>query len=550
MALSRTNVRLAQNAAQRKSQSVFLPAPLKGLNTVDAPGMMGAEYALSCVNFLPLENGLVTRGGTQPMSAAMPTDVTTVMGYTGGDGVLFGVSGEKIYQLPNEPNSSTAPVPVYFGLTSPWLQHVNFSNNGGSFLWACNGVDAPAYYDGTTWTAATITGVTGGAQPANVAVYQTRIFFCVPDSLDLYYLATDAIQGSASKLPLGSYFDRGGEILLIGNVTVDSGYGPDDYLVVVTSNGEAVTFKGRNPDNASTWAMVGRFQLARPMGKRSMVKWSGDLVIMTEAGVAGISSMLSQELAGLVNAATEKIQPTWAEYTRLGYGQDGWDICVYHRRGLMLLNIPTQFTGFKQYFFNPQTVAWSEVQGWEQIRCLTEFQGKLLAGMGRFVHWLDNLFNDVIYAPRGFSQWYTMEWYSGQWSIPEAIGIPIKAQVQQAFSFAGGQGVKKQYTLMRPYIMSSVQPFAAMGLNTDNIIQSWAVQQIMNYQNFGGSQWYSSEWYDMEWSMAQAMPSMRTRWVQAQALGYSASIILQLEADSASCTYTGSDLQFVVGNTL
>ena len=96
MPLARRNMHIAPNAAQRKSQSVFLPAPLKGLNTVDAPGMMSAEYALSCVNFLPLENGLVTRGGTQPMSASMPTDVTTVMGYTGGNGVLFGVSGEKI----------------------------------------------------------------------------------------------------------------------------------------------------------------------------------------------------------------------------------------------------------------------------------------------------------------------------------------------------------------------------------------------------------------------------------------------------------------------
>jgi hypothetical protein len=148
------------------------------------------------------------------------------------------------------------------------------------------------------------------------------------------------VQGVAHPIPLGAYLERGGEVIMVGNVTVDGGYGPDDYFIAVTSEGEAVSFKGRDPSSADTWAMVGRFQFAKPMSKRSMVKYGGDLIILTEQGVAGVASMLSNELAGLSKAATEKIQPTWAALTRKYADYFGWQACIYHRMGLLLNQRP------------------------------------------------------------------------------------------------------------------------------------------------------------------------------------------------------------------
>lgn len=525
---------LASDAAQRRSQSVFLPAPLLGLNTVDAPGIMTPEYALQLTNFLPLQNGLETRGGSLPWAVGLPGDVESVLPWTGGTGHLFAASGGAIYRLPETPDMQVEPIIQLDGFTSNWFQHVNFTNNGGTWLWACNGEDAPAMYNGTEWQLAAITGISGDKQPVHVAVYQNRLFFCVPGSLDMYYLETDAIQGAASKLPLGAYFDRGGEILLLGNVTVDGGYGPDDYLIAVTSEGEIASFKGRNPDSASSWAMVGRFQIARPMGRRSAVKWAGDLVIMTEHGVAGISGMLSNELAGLVQAATEKIQPTWAQLARNGYGRNGWDICVYHRRGLMFLNIPTPYTGSTQYVFNPTTVAWADVAGWEEALCFVEYQGQLLAGMKGRVQLLDVFTNDV--KPDG---------------IDSFVGYPVVSRLNQAFVQPAGGGVKKQYTLMRPYVSASVQPQVNMGLNTDNIIKTFSFPRILSpVDEQEGMKWNEYEWNTSVWATFDNSWNLRTRWATSNGVGYSVSVGLEVTANITSATYTGCDLQYIVSNAL
>ena len=524
---------VSQDAAQRKSQSVFLPAPIRGWDTVDPPGIMPADYAMNVTNFWPLQNGLETRGGSVPWCIGLPGDVETVMAHVAGEDKLFAVSGGSIYLLPEAPSTSAVPSEVKSGLGSSVLRAVNFSNNGGTWLWACNGTDAPVMYDGETWQDAAITGVEDDKRPANVCVYQNRMFFSVPGSLTLYYLGLDAIQGAASKLPLGAYFDRGGEITLMGNVTVDGGYGPDDYLIVVTSEGEIVSFKGRNPDSASAWAMVGKFRIARPLGLRASVKWGGDLIIMTEQGVSGISSMLSQELAGLVGAATEKIQPTWAQVAIEGYGKSGWDICVYHRRGLIFVNIPTEYTGSRQFVLNPTTTAWTDMRGWESARCFFEYQGKILAGMNGRVQLLDVFTNDVNPTETG-----------------ELEGVPVIARVDQAFVQPGGGGVKKRYTIMRPYIISDSQPSASMGISVDNVPSPYQISRIMISTDEIISEWYVSEWDAFDWMVGSGQQVLRTRWVNCNGTGYSVSVAVEIEARNRPATYTGADIQYMVSNTL
>jgi hypothetical protein len=45
-----------------------------------------------------------------------------------------------------------------------------------------------------------------------------------------------------------------------------------DYLVLITSEGEVAIFNGYDPSNAATWALVGVFNMGKPMSKRCTSK--------------------------------------------------------------------------------------------------------------------------------------------------------------------------------------------------------------------------------------------------------------------------------------
>ena len=56
--------------------------------------------------------------------------------------------------------ASTSDLPVLTSLSNARWEFVNFTTSGGSFLFICNGVDAPRHYNGTTWATPTLSGIT------------------------------------------------------------------------------------------------------------------------------------------------------------------------------------------------------------------------------------------------------------------------------------------------------------------------------------------------------------------------------------------------------
>ena len=529
--LARNALHQARYAPKRRSGGLFLPAPVGGWNAVDPQGMMKPEYAVSMINFFPMENGLVTRGGSD-VWCAMDSPVETLMEYKGGV-ARFAVSGGTIYTLPATQGGKPTATPVT-GLTNSQMQHVQIGTPGGNFLWCCNGADAPRYYDGTEWKTAELTSTeTGfsGTAIVNCCVYQNRLFLCAKDSLTLWYLGTQAIQGEAKPLFMGSYLTRGGYLMACANMPVDGGDGPDDYLVVVTSEGEALVFKGKNPDDATAWTMTGRFQFSRPLGYRCLQKFGGDLIVITEHGVAGVASMLSNELPGLKSSSTEKIQPLWADMTRGKSEAFGWQACIYHRRGLLFVNVVAGSL-FGQLVLNLETHAWSKLQGWEGARCLLETAGEIWAGFGDSVRRLDVGFHDI-----GTSGEKT----------------PVVGTVQQAFIFAGRKDRRKRYTLMRPYIICRNLPRLGAAIATDSVPVPRVVRQVMDFSGSPrtGATWNIAVWDVSEWGLREVDElKLRTRWVSLVGHGYSVSPVIEVSSQSGTVTYTGCDLQYEVGNAL
>ncbi len=104
--------------------------------------------------------------------------------------------------------------------------------------------------------------------------------------------------------PLGAIFHRGGYVIGIGSFSNDAGEGPDDYLCFITNNGEVAVYQGTDPDSASTFALVGRFSVGMPIGRRCTVRVNGDLGIITQDGIVSMQAALRFSRESIQKAIT------------------------------------------------------------------------------------------------------------------------------------------------------------------------------------------------------------------------------------------------------
>ena len=113
----------------------------------------------------------------------------------------------------------------------------------------------------------------------HVNVYKKRIWGVLKDSLDACFLDSDAVAGAATKFPLGSVFQRGGYLVAMATWTLDSGEGPDDYAVFISSKGEVAVYGGIDPTDATDFTLKGIFFTAPPIGRRCFCKLGADLAV-------------------------------------------------------------------------------------------------------------------------------------------------------------------------------------------------------------------------------------------------------------------------------
>jgi len=341
--------------------SFNMPAPVGGLNARDAYTNMKKQDAIILTNVFPEANYLAVRGGYAEVSTGMTNPVRSLMTWNGLTGVdkIFGGSGTAIWDV----STSTATT-VVTGLTNVDFQWTNIKTAGGLYLILVNGADSARSYDGTTWATPVITGATSSTF-ANVTQFKERLWFSVVNSLDVYYLGLQSIAGAASVFPLGSVFHRGGHVIGIGSFSNDAGEGPDDYLCFITNNGEVAVYQGTDPDSDTTWALVGRFNVGMPIGRRCTVRVNGDLGIITQDGIVSMQAALRFSRESIQKATiTGKIQTLFSQYSQSYRTNFGWAPCVYPKARYLIVNIP-QITNTTQIqlVMNTITGAWCQFTG-------------------------------------------------------------------------------------------------------------------------------------------------------------------------------------------
>ena len=423
-----------------------IPAPVGGWNTEAPLAAMPSKDAVLLDNWIPRAGYIEFRRGFVPQVIGFDDPVESLVAWRGdatGD-KLFACTGGGFHDVTAPGGIASAVYAPSGSTTSSRWKHTNFANAGGAYAIAANGVNTPIRYDGSAFSTLAITGSGLTATDlADVMVHQRRLFWLERNSLTVWFLDVNAIQGAAGKLPLGSYFYKGGRLVAQATWSIDGGRGMDDLAVFVTSEGQVAVFQGLDPSDANNWSLVGVFDLAKPLGDRPLIKSGADLVVLTEDGVVPLSQALNKDRTqdDLV-ALTAKIATAFAQAAGNYKANYGWSATLYSGRGsLAIFNVPTaELQSAEQYVQSVQTGAWCRFTGIPAI-C-----------------W--ELANDGIYfgGPDGVYRWDVG---------PSDNAEPIVADVTPAFSDFGNRLVKKQFTMIKALLKAPAIVNPALEVVTD-----------------------------------------------------------------------------------
>lgn len=362
--MSRTARLPLQDGVQRAQQAALSfsrPAPIKGWATRTSIADMDPRFAILLDNWIPREYDCELRGGQANHVTGITGNVDSLMVYRSPSATkMFGANAGNIYDVSS---AGAVGAAVVAGQSNGRWQWTNFATSGGYFGFAVNGADDAERFDGTSWTAVNagsgagiaITGVLTSAL-INVAAFKRRLWFVEKTTLDAWYLPLDSIAGAATKFPLGPLFTDGGSLLAIGTLTFDGGDGLDDYILFLTTEGQVAMYSGVDP---ASFTLIGVFRIPKPLGTRCLLKFGGDLLVITEQGVYPMAKAMQSSSIDRTIAITEQIATAFTEVAATHRSTFGWNMTLFSESNLLLVNVPGgDAPNAAQYVMNTVTGAW------------------------------------------------------------------------------------------------------------------------------------------------------------------------------------------------
>lgn len=511
----------AASPRQQVARTVNLPSPYGGLNARDGIAAMKAADAVVLDNWWCLPSKVVLRSGAADWATGITGTVNTLARYDAAlSSRLFAAAGANIYDV-----TSTGAVgaAVQSGLTSDQWQHTNFATAGGQFLVMVNGADKLRLYDGATWTAvdnATVPAITGIATTSliHVTAHKSRLWFIERNSLRAWYLPTLSVGGAAASFDLSSVCPAGGYLVAAGTWSLDGGYGMDDHLVFITSQGEIAVYRGTDPASAATWALVGVYQVGTPIGRRCLVKYAGDLLVISKDGLMPLSKALMSSRVNTKQALTDKIQQLVSQDTTDYGAVFGWDVVPYPPENMLLINVPEGTGVAHQYAMNTISGAWTKFTGWNAA-C-----------------W--EVWGDVMYFG-------TSGKVAKAWTGTSDFNANITANALQAFSAFGAESRIKLFVEGRPIVGYDNPPGILFGMNVDFNMGDPA--GVPTFSSAGAAIWDSAVWDAAVWPGGE---EIKRDWQTVGAVGTWGGVHMKIVGKSTRLSWFSTDVVFHVGGTI
>lgn len=449
-----------------------VPPPVGGWNARDALAAMSPQDAPILDNWVPRPGFVEIRRGYVPTVSGFGAAVETLIPYRGG-----AVGTDKLFAASNGA--------IYDGLTSPlgaalisgfssnrWNYTAFATNAAGAWTIACNGAQAPIGYNGGTWAAVPALSGTSGpitldsTKLVSVFAHAGRLHYIERDSLHVWNPAAGAVGGACTLLDLGAVFSKGGRLLTGDNWAFQLGVTADTFAVYVTDQGQVAIYQGIDPTDASSWSLVGVYDFGPPLGSHALLKFGGDLSLVTTDGIIPLSQglKLDRDAQGAV-AITNKIVNAFSAAAK-AYGSNvGWQGLLYPGTSpsnltdaaggsLAIYNVPITTLGTSMQFVqNVVTGAWCRFLNINAF-CWEIANGKVYFGGSTGVYQWDQGASDN--------------------------GSPITYDVLSAYSAHAHPGRQKDYKAIRPLMNASplVQP--ALDICVDyNAITPTAVPTVI-----------------------------------------------------------------------
>ena len=505
---------------QQSAQTVTVAAPIGGWNARDALGAMDPLDAVTLQNFWPGTNSVILRNGYTKHATGLPAQVQTLMAYSSGtSNKLFAVSDGKIYDATNTGAVGAAAVS---GLTNSKFQYTNITTPAASYLMAVNGADKLRTFDGTNWhtdgdgAPYDITNV-DTATVSNITLFKNRIWLTTNNTLKVWYLPVNSIGGAAVALDMTSIFQLGGYIMAGMTWTLDAGYGVDDYLVFITSNGEALVWRLTDPTTPTGISQVGLYKVGAPIGRRCYTKFGGDLLVITQDGVVPMSGSLQSSRLDPRVSITNKIQ--YAMSTAIStYGANfGWQLLYYPKENQLILNVPITVGTQQQYVMNNITKSWCNFTGWA-ANCWE-------------LHIDDPYFGGNGYVAKA--------WNGNADDTSNIEGFSL-----QSFQ-SYGTALQKQCKMIRYHLQTNGTPAVFGNVNVDYNLADESAQ--LNFSSIPYGTWDSGIWDTTLWGSG-VVPI--ADWQGATNIGYTFAPLIKTATLGIQLQWVATDLVFEGGGVL
>lgn len=514
-----------QHAARRQKSIVnSVPAPTGGWNARDPLAAMAREDAVQLINWMPRVADCTMRGGKIDWATGFVSRPSTLSVYTSPTGAnkFWACTSAGIFDI----SAGGAIGAAANTITNGYFVWLQMGVSGGHYLMMFNGVDKPRYYDGTNWIsidAASTPAITGVTTTNLVSAnsFKRRLYLIENGKLSFWYLPSDQVGGAAVEFLLGPLCIRGGYLMAMGTWTVDSGSGPDDYAVFVTSQGEIIVYAGTNPGSSVDWALVGVYRVdAKPIGRRCLQKFGGDLIVITQLGVLPLAKLLQSSAINYRVALTDKIDKAFILAAQAAQATLGWESVLFPIQNALLFNIPTSTSGvYEQYVMNTITKSWGRFQGWD---------ASAWAVFG----------NDLYFADATTVQ--------RAWAGHADNGANITAYGQTAFNYFGKFSQAKRWTLMRPLLLVDSPLGFSIGLVVD--FDTPGDLTLATTTTAAGAVWDVDLWDVGLWT--GSLVAQRNWQTPAAIVGYAASGLLQVVTNAVDVQWTASDYVYEEGGIL
>jgi len=486
-----------------------VPAPVGGLNFSVPIMAMRELYSLICENWFVDPSGLQLRDGFTDWATGFANYVDRLHVYAGTTGadLLFATTDSGVYDV-SVSGAIGAPV---IALTDGKTVSVSISTGAGNYLLMVNGVDTLKKFDGTTWSSVAVLGAAPTEQYSYIEVYRQRVFLVKRQSLEIEYLASNAIAGAPTNYPLGAIFALGGYIVAIGTWTIDGGQGPEDNLTILTNKGQIAVYSGADP---ATWNLKGVYFVGEPLGMTPMYKYGGDLLLIVESGLLPLSSAVQSTSIDRQQRITQYIKPAIVSAGQQFSANEGWQVYSDPSKPCLFINIPSTPLR-KQAVMHSLSGAWSFYSGWN---------ARYFARANKVLYFATD---DSVCAVGGTSD----------------NGENITTTLLQAYSRFNWVR-NKMVQLARYLILASGSFLYKIGVSNkfDQTVDVSAVQ----YSLSGGSAiWDTSLWDAAVW--AGGINTIEDWQTLSDTYSLWKAIYLQTTSNTTTLTYNGIDLLYTTG---